>query len=98
MTVVTIITYYQFSNSFQFVYSYLIFLVIVSKLLTPLTIGWSNELTIEILDLYEGESGIWNIKHHHHKNRNQVYDSWKRIENKIRIECSFKEPKRTNKI
>ncbi|KAJ8930817.1 hypothetical protein NQ314_016349 [Rhamnusium bicolor] len=49
---------------------------------------WSNEVVLEFLDLYENEPVIWCAKHLDHKNRNAINDAWKRIEEKISIECS----------
>lgn len=37
-----------------------------------------NENIIKILDFYERESVICNTSHRDHKNRNLVYDAWKR--------------------
>lgn len=68
-----------------------ILFVIEFKLSNALTTELSNELAMEFLDLYEGESVLQNLKHQYHKNRNQVYDVWKRIKNKISIERSLKE-------
>jgi hypothetical protein len=39
---------------------------------------WTNELTIEFLDLYEKENPIWDPKNQLHSNRNIVSDSWKK--------------------
>lgn len=50
---------------------------------------WSNENILVFLDLYEVESAIRNIRHADHKHRNKVYDTWKRIEKKWTVECSF---------
>ena len=55
---------------------------------------WSNEVIIEFLDLYEGEPVIWNPQNEHHKDKNQVYDAWKRIQSNMSVECSLKELKR----
>ncbi|KAK9887554.1 hypothetical protein WA026_023359 [Henosepilachna vigintioctopunctata] len=41
---------------------------------------WTNENVLEFLEEYEKESVIWNPAHGGHKNRNLVYDAWKRIE------------------
>ncbi|KAJ8928699.1 hypothetical protein NQ314_018709 [Rhamnusium bicolor] len=55
---------------------------------------WSSEVIMEFLDLYEGEPVIWNPQNQHHKDRNQVYDAWKRIQNNISIERSLRELKK----
>lgn len=55
---------------------------------------WSNEVVLEFLDLYENEPVIWCSKHLKYKNRNEVNDAWKRIEEKISITCSTNELKK----
>nr|CAH7765271.1 unnamed protein product [Callosobruchus chinensis] len=44
---------------------------------------WSNETILEYLECYENEPVIWNASLPTHKNGNDVYDAWKRIEVKI---------------
>lgn len=55
---------------------------------------WTNEVIIEFLDLYEAEPAIWNPQNEHHKDRNVIYDAWKRIQGQISVECSLKNLKR----
>ncbi|XP_039297249.1 uncharacterized protein LOC120354333 [Nilaparvata lugens] len=55
---------------------------------------WTNEIVIEFLDLYEQEPIIWNPVNEEHKDRNKVYDAWKRIQSNFSIECSLKELKK----
>ncbi|XP_030757942.1 uncharacterized protein LOC115883689 [Sitophilus oryzae] len=42
--------------------------------------SWTNEMILEFLDLYQNEPVIWDANTPGHKNRNDVYDAWKRIE------------------
>ncbi|GBM23797.1 hypothetical protein AVEN_271150-1 [Araneus ventricosus] len=51
---------------------------------------WNNELIMEFLDLYELEPVIWNPLHEHHKDRNHVYDAWKRVQSSLSIDFSLK--------
>nr|CAH7765262.1 unnamed protein product [Callosobruchus chinensis] len=44
---------------------------------------WSNETVFEFLECYENEPVIWNASLPTHKNRNDIYDAWKRIEVKM---------------
>lgn len=44
---------------------------------------WPNEVILEFLDYYENEPVIWNASALNHKNRNEIYDAWKRIELKM---------------
>ncbi|XP_067215180.1 uncharacterized protein [Linepithema humile] len=57
---------------------------------------WSNEKTIEFLELYEKETLLWNPKHISHKDRNAVNDSWKKIEAILNI--SVKELKKKKNV
>ncbi|XP_050517011.1 uncharacterized protein LOC126891783 [Diabrotica virgifera virgifera] len=41
---------------------------------------WGKKDVFKFLQLYEDESVIWNPEHSDNKNRNLVYDAWKRIE------------------
>ncbi|GBN23771.1 hypothetical protein AVEN_104383-1 [Araneus ventricosus] len=54
------------------------------------TMEWNNELIMEFLDLYELEPMIWNPQNQHHKDRNHVYDAWKRIQSSLSIDFSLK--------
>lgn len=56
--------------------------------------AWSNEVIMEFLDLYEGEPSIWNPQNGGHKDRNKVYEAWKRIQGSFSVECSLSELKR----
>lgn len=58
------------------------------------TMEWSNENVLEFLDLYENEVIIWNAGHIDHKNRNLIYDAWKRIESKMGGKYSVAELKK----
>lgn len=59
---------------------------------------WSNEVTMEFLDLYENEPVVWNASHPLHKNRNEVYDAWKRIQQKLGIDLSIPDLKKKERI
>lgn len=49
---------------------------------------WSNEMVLTFLDYYGEEPVIWNASHPSHKQRNEVHDAWKRIEEKMGGEVS----------
>ncbi|GBM35168.1 hypothetical protein AVEN_140765-1 [Araneus ventricosus] len=51
---------------------------------------WNNELIMEFLDPYDLEPMIWNPQNEHHKDRNHVYDAWKRIQSSLSIDFSLK--------
>lgn len=55
---------------------------------------WSNEYTIEFLNLYEKEGLIWNPKDPLHKNRNAVSDAWNRIKDQLSVNCSIQDLKK----
>lgn len=55
---------------------------------------WTNELTIEFLDLYEKETAIWDPKDQLHRNRDIVFDSWKKIKDSMSIPVDIKELKK----
>ncbi|CAI6375565.1 unnamed protein product [Macrosiphum euphorbiae] len=55
---------------------------------------WTNELTIEFLDLYEKEIAIWDPKDQLHRNRDIVFDSWKKIKDLMSIPVDTKELKK----
>ncbi|KAB0802692.1 hypothetical protein PPYR_04878 [Photinus pyralis] len=55
---------------------------------------WSNEVTFEFLDLYEREAVIWDPSHAQHKNRNDVYDAWKRIQTEFSAQISITDLKK----
>ncbi|KAG8227151.1 hypothetical protein J437_LFUL001695 [Ladona fulva] len=55
---------------------------------------WTNEVTMEFIDLYEGEPSIWNPQNPDHKDGNKTYDAWKHIQASISVECSMKELKK----
>lgn len=57
---------------------------------------WTNDVVFEFLDLYGNETVIWCAKHREHKNRNAINDAWKRIKDKISIQCSIQEVKKKN--
>lgn len=48
---------------------------------------WTNELTLEFLELYENEPVIWNPKMKEHKNRNKVSDAWNNIKLLFSVDC-----------
>ncbi|KAJ8945153.1 hypothetical protein NQ318_001618 [Aromia moschata] len=58
---------------------------------------WSNENILAFLDFYEAESIVWNSGHNDHKNRNLVYDAWKRIERNMGGRYSVAETDKCNK-
>ncbi|GBM33444.1 hypothetical protein AVEN_55773-1 [Araneus ventricosus] len=51
---------------------------------------WGTETVMEFLNLYQREPVIWNPRHPHHKDREQVYDAWKRIQSRLSVQCSIK--------
>lgn len=55
---------------------------------------WTNELTIEFLDLYEKENAIWDPKDQLHRNRDVVFDSWKKIKDSMSVPVDIKELKK----
>lgn len=55
---------------------------------------WSNELVLEFLDLYQKEDLIWNASHKMHKNRNAIYDAWKRIRDQMSTDCAVEDLKK----
>ncbi|KAG8264814.1 hypothetical protein J6590_004839 [Homalodisca vitripennis] len=55
---------------------------------------WPNELVLDFLQYYENEPVIWNPSHPNHKNRNEIYDAWKRIESKMGNKFSVTELKK----
>jgi len=55
---------------------------------------WSNELILELLDLYEQEPCIWNPKHPHYKIRNSLHDSWEYISKNLSSTYSISELKK----
>lgn len=55
---------------------------------------WSNETILEFLDLYEHEPVIWHPSHSLHKNRNDIYDAWKKIQEKMSVRYSITDLKR----
>lgn len=54
---------------------------------------WPNELVLKFLEVYENEPVIWNSTMPNHKNRNYVFDAWKRIETKLGNKYSINELK-----
>ncbi|KAL1496995.1 hypothetical protein ABEB36_008029 [Hypothenemus hampei] len=61
---------------------------------STLNMEWSNETIMEFLNLYENEPVVWNACHPLHKNRNEVFEGWKRIQQKLSIDCSVTELKK----
>lgn len=55
---------------------------------------WPNELVLDFLTFYEIEAVIWNPALPNHKNRNEVYDAWKRIEEKMEKKFTVTELKK----
>ncbi|CAH1996259.1 unnamed protein product [Acanthoscelides obtectus] len=55
---------------------------------------WSNETVLQFLDFYEQESLIWKPWLSDHKNRNLVFDAWKRIEKNMGGKYSVTELKK----
>lgn len=55
---------------------------------------WSNETVLQFLDFYEQESLIWNASDSDHKNRNLIFDAWKRIEKNMGGKYSVTELKK----
>ncbi|KAL7644892.1 UNVERIFIED_CONTAM: hypothetical protein RMT77_004709 [Armadillidium vulgare] len=56
--------------------------------------SWSNELVLQFLDLYENEPILWNPSHYQHKNREEIYDAWKRIRENMNVDFSVYELKK----
>lgn len=52
---------------------------------------WSNEVIMKFLDMYKREPAKWNPQNKQNKNRNYVYDSWRRIQTQISVERIIKE-------
>lgn len=44
---------------------------------------WSNDKVLLFLEFYEREVAIWDPSHKSHKDRDAVYDAWKRIEDDL---------------
>ncbi|XP_045485806.1 uncharacterized protein LOC123689513 [Pieris rapae] len=40
---------------------------------------WSNEITIQFLELLETEKVIWDVMDKQHKQKHKVHDAWKKI-------------------
>lgn len=55
---------------------------------------WSNELTLEFLQLFENEAVIWNPQIPDHKNRNKVADAWNNIKANFSVDCPVVELKK----
>lgn len=55
---------------------------------------WDSETVLDFLERYENEPIIWNASVPNHKNRNDVYDAWKRIELKMGQKYSVTELKK----
>lgn len=67
--------------------------VFSSVVSTDFKMEWTNEVIMEFLDLYEQEPTIWNPLNEDRKDRNKVYEAWKRIQTRFSIECSLKDLK-----
>uniref|UniRef100_A0A1Y1N2Q8 Uncharacterized protein n=1 Tax=Photinus pyralis TaxID=7054 RepID=A0A1Y1N2Q8_PHOPY len=50
---------------------------------------WSNETVLEFVVYYEKEHFIWNASLSNHKNRNDVYDVWKRLKVTILMDNKY---------
>lgn len=59
---------------------------------------WPNELVLDFLTSYEIEAVIWNPALPNHKNRNEVYDAWKRIEEKMEKKFTVTELKKKKRL
>lgn len=55
---------------------------------------WSNEKVLHFLELYFMESPIWNPNDVRHKDRNEVFDAWKRLEEALGFQYSITELKK----
>lgn len=55
---------------------------------------WPNETVFEFLDFFEQESVIWNPSCPNHKNRYEVNDAWRRIEDNMGKKFSISELKK----
>jgi hypothetical protein len=55
---------------------------------------WSNTMTLNFLDFYQKEPVIWDPSHKLRKNRNEVFNAWKRIQNEFSSDVSIEELKK----
>jgi hypothetical protein len=55
---------------------------------------WSNELVLELLELYQAEPAIYDPKHPAHKNKMKVNDAWMRIKRALGVDVSVAEIKK----
>lgn len=51
--------------------------------------SWSNEMVLEFLELYEAQRLIWDASHPLHKNRNDVHDAWRAIQQELKFKGSI---------
>lgn len=57
-------------------------------------INWSNDTTIEFLQLIQTEPAIWDPKHKYNKNRFRKNDAWIRVKENFSQPCTLEELKR----
>lgn len=57
-------------------------------------IDWNNDTVLKFLNFYMKEECIWNPSHKLHKNRNEVFDAWKRIQAEFSEHISIADLKR----
>lgn len=46
---------------------------------------WTNDLTLEFLDVYEKHPVLWNSCHPGHKNKNILQDAWTEVANELSV-------------
>lgn len=46
---------------------------------------WTNELTLEFLDVYEKHPVLWNSCYPGHKNKNILHDAWIEVANELSV-------------
>ncbi|XP_047531876.1 uncharacterized protein LOC125067367 [Vanessa atalanta] len=51
--------------------------------------SWTNDVVLEFLDHYRTEQLLWDPKHPLHRNRSEVNDAWRRIQNNLSITSSI---------
>lgn len=55
---------------------------------------WSNEMVLEFLELYEAQRLIWDPSQPLHKNRNDIHDAWRAIQQQLKFKGSISDLKK----
>lgn len=50
--------------------------------------AWTNDHSLEFIDLYRRERILWDPKHPQNKNRTEIAEAWLRIQSCMNINCS----------